>query len=178
MGDVVLVETVGATRLVTVNRPEARNALTRAVIAGVTKALHDANARSAPKPTAAPSIIAIVGFSQRTTDFTRPWNSSMYCSRCSSSCGSSAKFWRRSAPAQKCPPAPVRTTQRTAASAWASWNARVTPARTARVRAFRASGRLMVTKRVAPTVSTRTTSLIAPHPSRSHTGPGMLPWRP
>jgi enoyl-CoA hydratase/carnithine racemase len=41
--DVVLVETVGATRVVTMNRPEARNALTRAVIAGVTKAMQAAS---------------------------------------------------------------------------------------------------------------------------------------
>jgi 2-(1,2-epoxy-1,2-dihydrophenyl)acetyl-CoA isomerase len=47
MNDVVLLETVGATRLVTIHRPEARNALTRAVILGVTKALHDANADAA-----------------------------------------------------------------------------------------------------------------------------------
>jgi 2-(1,2-epoxy-1,2-dihydrophenyl)acetyl-CoA isomerase len=38
MGEVVLVETVGATRIVTINRPEARNALTRAVILGATRA--------------------------------------------------------------------------------------------------------------------------------------------
>jgi len=44
MSDVVLVETVGATRVVTINRPEARNALTRAVIAGVTRAMHEASA--------------------------------------------------------------------------------------------------------------------------------------
>jgi 2-(1,2-epoxy-1,2-dihydrophenyl)acetyl-CoA isomerase len=44
MNDVVLVETVGATRIVTINRPEARNALTRGVIAGVTRAMHEASA--------------------------------------------------------------------------------------------------------------------------------------
>jgi enoyl-CoA hydratase/carnithine racemase len=43
MSDVVLLETVGATRLVTINRPEARNSLTRSVIAGVTRALYDAS---------------------------------------------------------------------------------------------------------------------------------------
>lgn len=43
MADPVLVETVGATRLVTINRPEARNALTRAVILGVTEALRTAS---------------------------------------------------------------------------------------------------------------------------------------
>ena len=43
MSDVVLVETVGATRIVTINRPEARNALTRAVIAGVTQAVTGAS---------------------------------------------------------------------------------------------------------------------------------------
>jgi enoyl-CoA hydratase/carnithine racemase len=42
MTDVVRIESVGATRLVTMNRPEARNALTRAVIAGVTKAFTEA----------------------------------------------------------------------------------------------------------------------------------------
>jgi 2-(1,2-epoxy-1,2-dihydrophenyl)acetyl-CoA isomerase len=47
MSDVVLVETVGATRVVTMNRPEARNALTRAVLQGVTRAFHDANADAA-----------------------------------------------------------------------------------------------------------------------------------
>jgi len=39
MAEPVLVETVGATRVVTINRPEARNALTRAVILGVTEAM-------------------------------------------------------------------------------------------------------------------------------------------
>ncbi|HTQ47609.1 MAG TPA: enoyl-CoA hydratase-related protein [Polyangiaceae bacterium] len=43
MADPVLVETVGATRLVTINRPEARNALTRAVILGVTEAMRTAS---------------------------------------------------------------------------------------------------------------------------------------
>jgi 2-(1,2-epoxy-1,2-dihydrophenyl)acetyl-CoA isomerase len=43
MSEVVTVETVGATRLVTMNRPEARNALTRAVIGGVTRALEEAS---------------------------------------------------------------------------------------------------------------------------------------
>jgi len=44
MSEVVVIETVGATRVVTIHRPEARNALTRAVIAGVTKAFVDAAA--------------------------------------------------------------------------------------------------------------------------------------
>lgn len=39
----VLVETVGATRIVTMNRPEARNALTREVIAGVRDAMAEAS---------------------------------------------------------------------------------------------------------------------------------------
>jgi 2-(1,2-epoxy-1,2-dihydrophenyl)acetyl-CoA isomerase len=43
MTDVVLLETVGATRLVTIHRPEARNSLTRAVIRGVTEAMHAAS---------------------------------------------------------------------------------------------------------------------------------------
>jgi 2-(1,2-epoxy-1,2-dihydrophenyl)acetyl-CoA isomerase len=43
VGDVVLVETVGATRIVSINRPEARNALTRAVIAGVVDAMKAAS---------------------------------------------------------------------------------------------------------------------------------------
>jgi 2-(1,2-epoxy-1,2-dihydrophenyl)acetyl-CoA isomerase len=43
VGDVVLVETVGATRVVSINRPEARNALTRAVIAGVVDAMKAAS---------------------------------------------------------------------------------------------------------------------------------------
>lgn len=43
MADPVLVEAVGATRLVTINRPEARNALTRAVILGVTEAMRSAS---------------------------------------------------------------------------------------------------------------------------------------
>jgi enoyl-CoA hydratase/carnithine racemase len=47
MSEVVLVEAVGATRLVTMNRPEARNALTRAVLAGVTRALDEASADAA-----------------------------------------------------------------------------------------------------------------------------------
>jgi 2-(1,2-epoxy-1,2-dihydrophenyl)acetyl-CoA isomerase len=43
MADPVLVETVGATRLVTINRPEARNALTRAVILSATEAMQTAS---------------------------------------------------------------------------------------------------------------------------------------
>jgi enoyl-CoA hydratase/carnithine racemase len=43
MGDVVVLETVEATRLVTINRPEARNALTRATIAGLTTAFDEAS---------------------------------------------------------------------------------------------------------------------------------------
>jgi enoyl-CoA hydratase/carnithine racemase len=43
MADPILVETVGATRLVTINRPEARNALTRTVILGVTEAMRTAS---------------------------------------------------------------------------------------------------------------------------------------
>src|SRR5260370_15588984 len=39
MSEVVLVETIAATRLVTINRPEARNALTRAVVTGVRDAM-------------------------------------------------------------------------------------------------------------------------------------------
>ena len=41
----VVVETVGRTRIVTINRPEARNALTRAVITGVRDAFLAAAAR-------------------------------------------------------------------------------------------------------------------------------------
>jgi 2-(1,2-epoxy-1,2-dihydrophenyl)acetyl-CoA isomerase len=44
MSDVVLIETIGATRLVTINRPEARNSLTRAVLTGMTRALDAASA--------------------------------------------------------------------------------------------------------------------------------------
>jgi enoyl-CoA hydratase/carnithine racemase len=47
MSDVVLVETVGATRIVTINRPEARNALTRAVILGATRAFEEASSDAA-----------------------------------------------------------------------------------------------------------------------------------
>jgi 2-(1,2-epoxy-1,2-dihydrophenyl)acetyl-CoA isomerase len=43
MSEVVKVETEGATRIVTIVRPEARNALTRQVIAGVTRALLEAS---------------------------------------------------------------------------------------------------------------------------------------
>ncbi len=43
MSEVVLVENVGAVRIVTIHRPEARNALTRAVLRGATKALTDAH---------------------------------------------------------------------------------------------------------------------------------------
>jgi 2-(1,2-epoxy-1,2-dihydrophenyl)acetyl-CoA isomerase len=44
MTDTVLVETAGATRIVTINRPEARNALTRSVIATLDRALRTASA--------------------------------------------------------------------------------------------------------------------------------------
>jgi enoyl-CoA hydratase/carnithine racemase len=43
MTDTVLVETTGATRIVTINRPEARNALTRSVIAKLDGALRAAS---------------------------------------------------------------------------------------------------------------------------------------
>jgi enoyl-CoA hydratase/carnithine racemase len=46
MSEPVLVESIGATRLVTINRPEARNALTRGVIAGLERALREASADS------------------------------------------------------------------------------------------------------------------------------------
>jgi 2-(1,2-epoxy-1,2-dihydrophenyl)acetyl-CoA isomerase len=49
MTEVVQVETAGATRIVTIHRPEARNALTRAVIAGVTKAFEEASRDPAVK---------------------------------------------------------------------------------------------------------------------------------
>jgi enoyl-CoA hydratase/carnithine racemase len=42
--DVVLVENIGATRIVTMNRPASRNALTRAVLRGVTGALQSTSA--------------------------------------------------------------------------------------------------------------------------------------
>src|SRR5579872_5856035 len=47
MSEVVLVETVGATRVMTINRPEVRNALTKAVLAGLTEALQVASADAA-----------------------------------------------------------------------------------------------------------------------------------
>jgi 2-(1,2-epoxy-1,2-dihydrophenyl)acetyl-CoA isomerase len=47
MSEVVRVETEGATRIVTIHRPEARNALTRAVLAGVTRAFDEASADGA-----------------------------------------------------------------------------------------------------------------------------------
>jgi len=47
MIDVVVVESVGATRVVTIQRPEARNALTRPVLRGLTEALHAASADAA-----------------------------------------------------------------------------------------------------------------------------------
>jgi 2-(1,2-epoxy-1,2-dihydrophenyl)acetyl-CoA isomerase len=43
MTDVVLVEAVGKTRVVTINRPQARNALTRAVLLGVRHAFDEAS---------------------------------------------------------------------------------------------------------------------------------------
>src|ERR1700730_9322405 len=43
MSEVVLVETVGATRIVTIHRPEARNALTRPVLQRMTGALDAAS---------------------------------------------------------------------------------------------------------------------------------------
>ena len=47
MSDVVLVENVGATRMVTIKRPEVRNALTRPVLQRLTEALLAASADSA-----------------------------------------------------------------------------------------------------------------------------------
>jgi 2-(1,2-epoxy-1,2-dihydrophenyl)acetyl-CoA isomerase len=43
MSEVVAVETVGATRIITINRPEARNALTLPVLHGMTWALREAS---------------------------------------------------------------------------------------------------------------------------------------
>jgi 2-(1,2-epoxy-1,2-dihydrophenyl)acetyl-CoA isomerase len=47
MSEVVLVETIGATRMVTINRPEARNALTLAVLQKMVVALDDASGNPA-----------------------------------------------------------------------------------------------------------------------------------
>jgi 2-(1,2-epoxy-1,2-dihydrophenyl)acetyl-CoA isomerase len=47
MSEVVLVEALGGTRVVTINRPQARNALTRAVLSGLRRALDEASADSA-----------------------------------------------------------------------------------------------------------------------------------
>lgn len=44
MSEVVLVETVGATRIITINRPESRNALTLAVLERATQALRESSA--------------------------------------------------------------------------------------------------------------------------------------
>ena len=43
MSEVVAVETVGATRIITINRPEARNALTLPVLHGMTRALRESS---------------------------------------------------------------------------------------------------------------------------------------
>lgn len=43
MSEVVLVETVGRTRVVTMNRPQARNALTRPLLAGMRRAFDEAS---------------------------------------------------------------------------------------------------------------------------------------
>ncbi len=43
MSDVVLVEVAGGTRIVTINRPQARNALTRAVLTAARRALDEAS---------------------------------------------------------------------------------------------------------------------------------------
>ncbi len=47
MSDVVVIETIGATRIVTINRPQARNALTRAVLTQAKRALEDASGDAA-----------------------------------------------------------------------------------------------------------------------------------
>jgi enoyl-CoA hydratase/carnithine racemase len=47
MSDVVLIEPLGATRLVTINRPNARNALTRSVLDGLISALEAASSDQA-----------------------------------------------------------------------------------------------------------------------------------
>src|SRR5258708_4152492 len=65
-------------------------------------------------------------------------------------------FFRRSAPEQKWPPAPVSTTHRTPASACADSKAERTPSMTPRVIALRASGRSIVTMVVLPIRSTFT----------------------
>src|SRR3977135_4270918 len=47
MSEVVLVETIGATRIVTIHRPEARNALTRSVLQRMTVAIEAASTDTA-----------------------------------------------------------------------------------------------------------------------------------
>jgi 2-(1,2-epoxy-1,2-dihydrophenyl)acetyl-CoA isomerase len=47
MDDVLAIETIGATRVVTINRPQSRNALTRAVLARARQALDDASSEAA-----------------------------------------------------------------------------------------------------------------------------------
>jgi len=49
MSDDVLLETIGAVRVVTINRPEARNALTRSVLSRVTTALQAASTDAAAR---------------------------------------------------------------------------------------------------------------------------------
>jgi 2-(1,2-epoxy-1,2-dihydrophenyl)acetyl-CoA isomerase len=47
MDDVLAIETIGATRVVTINRPQSRNALTRAVLTRARQALDDASSEAA-----------------------------------------------------------------------------------------------------------------------------------
>src|SRR2546425_1776785 len=69
---------------------------------------------------------------------------------------------RRSSPAQKAGSAPVRTTARTSGSSSAAWKASTSRSMSSEERALRAAGRLSVSVRMPPAVSTSRTGSIGP----------------
>ena len=88
----------------------------------------------------------------------------------------------RSIPAEKVPPAPVRTPTRRSSEPSSSSTAAATPSATARSRAFFASGRLIVTTRTPSRRSTSTSSATGPPrgfipPRRPRRPPGAPPPR-
>ena len=106
-----------------------------------------------PAPTAKPSTMAIVGLeklnrrsTKRLSSSTRALPSAAVCFFC---------MLLTSPPAEKWPPAPVRSTTRTAGSRSSSSRAPSISSRIVRSSAFRASGRFIV---IVATPSARSTS--------------------
>jgi len=99
-----------------------------AVLAGIKGVGERLKTAPAPAPAAAPSTAAMTGLGQSRTARIRSCRPSSFSRRCSTGSSRRLASWRRSPPAQKCPPSPVRMTAPMLASAAASASAVVTAA--------------------------------------------------